>query len=113
MKNARAARQAREAPRVTPKRGDQAAVRGRAPPAEPYLNAGGDVFGGYRFYVFFQILETDPASARGRREQQHTILTADQVALIARERCLHRDVGAEEMALVGGRPRVARPSSRA
>jgi hypothetical protein len=87
---------------VHPKRREPADVRGPALPAEPYLDAGGDVFGGYRFYVFFQVLETDPASARERREQQQTILTADEVALIARERCLHRDVGTEEMALVGG-----------
>ena len=64
-------------------------------------------------YVFFQILETDPAPARERREQQQTIRTADEVALVARERCLHRDVGDRGNGPGRWRPRVARPSSRA
>src|SRR5215211_6764770 len=95
-------RYARDDPPVHPNRREPGDVGGEAPPTEPYLGAGGDVFGGYRLYPLFQVLETEPAPARERREQQQAIWTADEVGLVARERCLHRDVGDEEMALVGG-----------
>src|SRR5829696_4443764 len=97
-----AVRQARDDPPVHPKRREPGDVGGSTPPAEPYLGAGGDVFGGYRLYRLFQVLEGEPAPARERREQQQAIRTADDVALVARERRPHRDVGDEEMALVGG-----------
>ena len=84
-----------------PKRREPSDVRGSTTPAEPYLDAVDDVFGGYRLYLLFQILETDPAPAGERREQQQTILTANEAGLVSRERRLHRDVANEEMAPVG------------
>ena len=63
---------------------------------------GNDVFGGYGLHLLFQVLESDPAPARERREQQQAIWTADDAGLVARERPRHRDVGDEEMPSVGG-----------
>ena len=97
-----AVRQARDDPPVHPKWREPGDVGGLILPTEPYLDVGDDVFGGYCLYRLFQVLETDPAPARQRREQQQAIRAADEPTLVARERCLHRDVGDEEMALVGG-----------
>ena len=97
-----AVRQARDDPPVHPKRRGPGDVGGSTPPAEPYLGTGDDVFGGYRLYLLFQVLESEPAPARERREQHHAVRAAEEVALVARDRCLHRDVGDEEVALVGG-----------
>src|SRR5262249_14918626 len=112
-----AVRQARDDPPVHPKRREPSDVGGPTPPAEPYPDAGDDVFGGYRLYRLFQVLETDPAPAPERREQQQAPPAPDDAGLVARERCRHRDVGDEEMALVGGAPerlthRVARDAVR-
>jgi hypothetical protein len=95
-----AIRQASHDPPVHPKRGEPGDVSGPAPPAEPHLDPGNDVLGGYRFYLLFQLLETDPTPAWKRREQQQTIVTANQGALVSRERRLHRDISGEEMTLV-------------
>ena len=97
-----AVRQARDDPPVHPKRREPGDVGGSILPAEPYLDAGDDFFGGYGLHLLFQVLETDPAPARERREQQQAIRTADDAGLVARERRLHRDVGDEEMPSVGG-----------
>src|SRR5918998_4939436 len=88
-----AVRQARDDPPVHPKRREPGDVGGSTPPTEPYLGAGGDVFDGYRLYRLFQVLEGEPAPARERREQQQAIRAAEEAALVARDRCLHRDVG--------------------
>ena len=96
-----AVRQARDDPPVHPKRREPGDIRGSTPPAEPSLDAADDVFDGYRLYRLFQVLETDPTPARERREQQQANRTADVAGLVARERCLHRDVGGEKMALAG------------
>ena len=97
-----AVRQARDDPPVHPKRREPGDVGGSIFPAEPYLDPGDDVFGGYGLHLLFQVLETDPAPARERREQQQAIRTADDAGLVARERRRHRDVGDEEMPSVGG-----------
>ena len=75
---------------------------GRYFPPSRACDPGDDVFGGYGLHLLFQVLETDPAPARERREQQQAIRTADDAGLVARERRRHRDVGDEEMPSVGG-----------
>jgi hypothetical protein len=97
-----AVRQAGDDPPVHPERREPGDVGGSTPPTEPYLGACGDVFVGYRLYPIFQVLESEPAPARERREQHHAVRAAEEATLVARYRSLHRDVSDEEMALVGG-----------
>src|SRR5215210_8860347 len=51
-------RQTRDDPPVHPKLREPGDVGGPRPPPEPYLYAGGDIFGGYRLYPLFQVLES-------------------------------------------------------
>ena len=53
-----AVRQARDDPPVHPKRREPGDVGGSILPAEPYLDPGDDVFGGYGLHLLFQVLES-------------------------------------------------------
>ena len=56
-----AVRQARDDPPVHPERREPGYVSRSRPTTEPYLDAGDDVFCGYRLCVLFQVLESEPA----------------------------------------------------
>src|SRR5260370_3745571 len=75
-------RQARDDPPVHPKRREPAHVRGPAPPPDPYLNAGGDVFRGYPLHPLFPVLDTHPASALGPRVPRPPTLHAPHIRRI-------------------------------
>src|SRR5215212_295533 len=95
-------RQARDDPPVHPKRREPGDVGGPTPPTDSCLGTGDDVFGGYRLYPLFEVLESEPAPPWERCEQHHAVRAAEEATLVARYRRLHLDVGDEEMALVGG-----------
>ena len=78
--------QTRDDPPMHPKRREPADVRRSIFVAKACYDPGDNFYCRYLVDILFQILETDPAPSRKRREQQQSIRTADDAGLNARKR---------------------------